>query len=79
MKLYLTKYALSSGIEEVTTDDDPNGYVRIKEHPFLSYKVGKDLFVEKRDAVNHANEMKIKKLKSLDKQIKKISAINFDA
>lgn len=79
VKIYVTKYALTSGITEhkaklinsdsvaVVTNKCGNQYFR-----------GKDFHLRWTDAIERAEEMRIEKLKSLDKQIRKISSINFN-
>lgn len=82
MKIWNTKYALTTGITEHEAEVGENenrALVRKTESShFDMYLSGKDWHKTKEAAIARANEMKIKKLQSLDKQIKKISAIEFD-
>lgn len=82
MKIWNTKYCLTDGITE---HEVVNGYtadmVTIPKTDD-SYKVhlhgeGKEWHRSRESAVSRANEIKIRKLQSLDKQVKKISAIEF--
>lgn len=76
MKVFLTKYALTKGIHIVDAEKTDSGYWRVEGH-YQLYGIN-ECFVIFDDAIAKAEEMKIKKLQSLDKQIKKISALNFD-
>lgn len=75
MKVFVTKYALSSGIQEVEGDTTPHGYFNPHGRYGL-YSKG-EWFESKQDAIENAEERRIKKLQSLDKQVKKISALKF--
>lgn len=77
-KVYVTKNALTKGVEyiEVCETSSP-------EYVYENIKWGRDFhkndwFENKEDAIKDAEERRIKKLKSLDKQIKKISALKFE-
>lgn len=79
-KVYITKYALTYGVFTVEGElFDDGRAVRFKrgEGYFQEYAHGKDFQLTEKDALDRAEEMRIAKLKSLDKQIKKVSAINF--
>jgi hypothetical protein len=77
---YLTKYALTEGIKEVTArnygDDGtyvyPEGYTS-----WFSFKLGRDVFESRADAVKAAEAMRIKKIASLRKQIAKLEKLSF--
>ncbi len=77
MKVYITKYALTGGILE------KEGYI-VKDNDRMVAIDGYNYYhkpfwhITKEDAIKHAEEMRIKKLQSLDKQIKKISKIKFE-
>lgn len=77
MKAYITKYALTRGILIKDGEISDSGYFRV-EGDYNSYGGG-EYFIRKNHAVENAEERRIKKLKSLDKQIKKLSDINFNA
>lgn len=80
-KVYITKYALTYGIFSVEGSLSADGTaVRYKrEGGYLSEIAhGQDFQLTEEDALARAEEMRIAKLKSLDKQIKKVSAIKFD-
>ena len=79
---YLTKYALTKGIEKVWGEAysppmSENKYVRVRGLYSTHYRLGTDAHETYEDAVKKANEMKISKLQSLDRQIKKISKLEF--
>ena len=81
MEIYVTKYALTTGIikhdAEVTNDmavvHEPNSF------GMYFHGEGKDWHKTKESALERAEEMRIRKLQSLDKQTKKISAMIFEA
>lgn len=80
-KVFLTKYALSSGIEEVElirefkVDNMKFVYVKDKHG---SYKIGSEAFFTKEDAIKQAEIMRLKKIESLKKQIKKLENLKFE-
>lgn len=78
MKAWVTKWALSSGIIEVDGEITSSGCLRYKSGEFTGYVFGNDFHQTKESAIARAEEMRIRKLKSLDKQIKKVSALKFD-
>ena len=78
VKIYVTKYALSSGIFEVmATIKDGMASCR-REGRFQEFFSGTSFHYTKDHALAEAEEMRIRKLKSLDKQAKKISALKFE-
>ncbi|EOG6122134.1 hypothetical protein ACLF4E_004345 [Cronobacter malonaticus] len=80
-KIYITKYALTSGIFTAEADVDTEKRMasfRASESGFLQFYHGDDFHFNEEASLARAEEMRIKKLKSLDKQIKKISAIKFE-
>lgn len=78
-KVYITKYALSTGIEKINTelcesDIDNRYYVQIA---YNKYYIGIDAFTVESQAIEKAEEMRIKKIASLKKQIEKLEKLNF--
>ena len=75
---YLTKYALTQGIEEVKTDDTPNehGYFNVAGH-YFSFRLGKDLCETVPDAIKRAEQMRTAKIASLKKSIAKLEQMEF--
>lgn len=81
MKIFVTKYALSIGIEEVSHDVDdfksPKKYLYYKrsslESSILVSK--KHVFTSREDAIKAAQKMKDKKIASLEKQLKLVKEI----
>lgn len=76
-KIFVTKYALSSGIFECEAEIEGGMATYRGEDTYKEYFHGKNWHSSLEAAVERAEEMRIKKLKSLDKQMKKISAIDF--
>jgi len=76
--LWLTKYALTDGIEEETArGDGHDDYVFVSGRLWSSYKLGRDVHLTREDAVRAAEAMRKKKIASLRKQIEKMEALTF--
>lgn len=75
--MFITKYALSSGILEL--DGKVNGeYFRPSDLKFKYHLFHvRECFETREEAITDCEERRIKKLQSLDKQTKKISALKF--
>jgi len=79
MKLYLSKYALTGAIEEVTLQpkhgEDPGvlpddgAYVRCVERSWSLFQLGKGIHRTREGAIAAAETKRAKKLKSLQKQM----------
>ena len=78
MKVFITRYALTSGIFSIEAQikRDMAFYKRSSRH-FTEHAVKNEWFVCEEQAIERAEEMRIAKLKSLDKQIKKYSSMIF--
>jgi hypothetical protein len=82
MKIWVTKHCFTAGITEHDAEELESGMVVVRRDApncldQYYHGEGRDWHKTRESAVNRAREMKIKKLQSLDKQIKKISAIEF--
>lgn len=81
MKIWNTKYCLTDGVTEheagLCESDNMVVIKTDKSFPVYLHGEGREWHRSLESAITRANEIKIKKLKSLDKQIKKISAIEF--
>lgn len=78
-KVYITKYALSKGIEKVDTELYKSAisneyYTR---EGYNCYFIGRDAFTIESQAIDKAEEMRVKKIASLKKQIEKLEKLNF--
>ncbi|PLR48663.1 hypothetical protein CYR40_05725 [Chimaeribacter arupi] len=81
VKIYVTKYALTSGIfatEAVVDEEKRMASYKLPESYFAECVHGKDFHLTKEEALSRAEEMRIKKLQSLDKKTKQVSSIKFD-
>ena len=80
MKVWISKYALTVGVFEVDGEVTRNGGIAFTppEGGLRQYYYGNDWHDTKDAAVARAEDMRIRKLKSLDAQIKKVSALKFD-
>lgn len=84
-KVYVTKYALTKGIQEmvmnvVNSDFDDNIYYARKRCRFelISFRIGIEAFLTKEEAIKKAEDMRDKKIKSLKKQIEKLDKLKFE-
>lgn len=79
---YLAKYALSGGKIEVTTGElsasSPEWVVAKRGGWWSTFKLGRDIFRTREEAIAGANELRKKKIASLQKQIKKLSEMVFE-
>lgn len=76
--VYITKYALTTGVYSAEADVKDDMAVQLaKGSLHAQYFHGKDWHLTEDEALDRAEEMCIAKLKSLDKQMKKISALKF--
>lgn len=79
MKVFVTKYALTTGIEvkEVDHPTPDLPYVNTKEYYFQQFILGKNAFHTYADAVIAARGMRNKKQASLQKQLNKVRGLIF--
>ncbi len=83
IKIWVTKYALTSGIFEAMAEVEKNlkGLARIpknyKTSESAQYFDVNDWHLSEKEAFKRAEEMKVKKIVSLEKQVKKIKSLNF--
>ncbi|WP_313677091.1 hypothetical protein [Pantoea vagans] len=77
---YITKYALTFGIYSTKGEVHDDTFVQKAREigEFDQYFHGNEWHLSKEEALAHAEEMRIRKLKSLDKQAKKISQLKFN-
>lgn len=76
VKAFITKYALTKGIYEAEGELKDGRLTLSDRWQWTSFYKG-EFFFTREEAVANAEERRIKKLQSLDKQAKKISAIKF--
>jgi len=79
MRVYITKYALTKGIQEYEVPViDPNEYhVSINCITYHQLVFKPDWHTDKEEALIQAELMRFKKISSLSKQIKKIRNLKF--
>lgn len=80
MKVWVTKYALTSGITEHEVEINHNissDMVTDKSGSYPCSFHGKEWWRTKSNAVDYANDMRKKKIASLKKQIKRLEALEF--
>ncbi|MEE9459652.1 MAG: hypothetical protein V3V84_07815 [Candidatus Bathyarchaeia archaeon] len=82
MKIWNTKYCLTDGITEHDVEETDSNIVTIMKaktrYSTHLHGEGKEWHKSLEGAASRANEIKIKKLQSLAKSMKRISAIKFD-
>ena len=82
MKVWITKYALKDGItkENAEQNDWLKEYGAVSVERFChAFILGRDAFEDRNSAIAKAEEMRMKKIASLKKQIAKLEALKFDA
>lgn len=78
MKMYVSKYALSSGIQEVEGSahyNDSNYFVT--PNGFNAYRIGTDAFLTLPEAQEAAEKARVRKIKALENQIAKLQKLSF--
>lgn len=79
MRIYVTKYALAQGIFEIDAEI-VDGYARQLPRGEIGLFLKRSEYATTyAEAVAQAEKKRIAKLKSLEKQMKKIGAIRFEA
>lgn len=76
--IYITKYALTKGIVKAEAEllsDNMAKWIK-KGNPYSSYLHGDDFHTSLSEAIKKASDMAVRKRKSLEKQIEKISKID---
>lgn len=77
-KVFITKYALTKGIEEVEMEvrlDTRSCYGRYNGYISLFYN--NEFHLTKEDALRDAEKRRVKKIESLKKQIEKLECLSF--
>lgn len=77
-KFYITKYALTNGIEHKEAEECGDNMIRTKEEwPQYHHKEGRDWHRTMEDAALRAEKMREAKILSLKKAIKKMESLKF--
>lgn len=79
-KVYITKNALLCGITEKDSYRESTldkSLIFVKGN-YTPYKIGKDAFFDKEDAIKNAYERRDKKVAELKKQIEKFEKLKFE-
>lgn len=80
-KVFITKYALTTGIKEVELEiiksDFTNSSDYVRDGSYTFFYIGKDAFLSKEDATKKAEDMRKKKISSLKKQLEKLEKMKF--
>ncbi len=84
MKVWITKYALTSGIQQVSDaeiDEDGNAEVPWANSPFdgKSFVRAVDVHMDPIAAQARARQMRDAKIKSLERQIARLNSLTFEA
>jgi hypothetical protein len=78
MKVFITKHALTHGIEEVDGDIDGTMITYTSPAGYSGYYHRNDWHLSREDAVEKANKMRIAKIASHRRSIKKLEGLKFD-
>lgn len=76
--IYITKYALTDGIlvrEGEPTHTEGGYFYKYEPGALTSSIYGKDVYLAPEPALKRAEEMRVKKIASLEKQIKKLQTL----
>lgn len=79
-KVFITKYALTVGIKEIETDIIRGRFENreyVIDDSYSYFRIGENAFTYKSEALKKAEEMKIRKIASLRKQIEKLEKLSF--
>lgn len=71
-KVYLVKYALSDGISRQVVSgnrDISDDFLQLEGYSCSLFKIGRDVFIEPHKAIEAAEKMRAKKIKSIEKQL----------
>jgi hypothetical protein len=75
MKKFITKYALTQGIEEKEGECSSSGYFYVKGE-YTGYSPS-EYFDTLKDAKENAENLRLKKIESLQKQLDKLNKMSF--
>ena len=74
---YLTKYALTNGVEEICGRCDGKYVPYASGYMVSFFLLGRDIFRNREDAVRQAEAMRMKKIASLKKTLAKLEKMTF--
>lgn len=80
IKVWITKYALTQGIIETEAKRcaSVNEDMIETKNLGLFHGEGREWHLTKEEAIKRANEMRIKKIASIEKQLDKLKSLKFD-
>lgn len=77
MEMWISKYALTAGIEKADGKVSDSGYFHKSSGYWTGFKVGRDAHATLEDANAAAEAARVKKIKSLKKQIEALEKLQF--
>lgn len=77
MEMWISKYALTAGIEKADGELSDTGYFYRSSGYWPSFKVGRDAHATLEEANASAEAARVKKIKSLKKQIEALEKLQF--
>ncbi len=79
MKVWITKYALTKGLyeEEIEPPRAGSDYVYTKGPYRVQFRLGKDAFVDRKQAVKEADRLRRNKINSLKRQVQSLTEMTF--
>lgn len=78
LKAWITKYAITKGILEKEVEDCKDSMVEESDNHFPTYYHGTDWHTDKQSAIAKAEEMRLRKIASLKRQIEKLKNMKFE-
>jgi hypothetical protein len=79
VRIWSAKKALTDGVQEVEADQSlTDGRYFYTDNKWTRHKIGRDCFFSRKEAVERAEKMRLKKIESLEKQLLKLRAMRFE-
>jgi hypothetical protein len=76
-KYWLSKYALSKGIFEIEGEEGRYGIRQVGSFHSL-FRLGRDVHIERSDALKAAETMRVRKIASVKKQLSRLEKMSFE-
>lgn len=76
-KVFITRHALTAGIQEYEAVDITDTMASVKVRGFTNYYHGEDWHLDRAAAVARAEEMRTRKVASVEKQLARLKATAF--
>ena len=80
LTVYISKYALTQGVfklDACISPECPDTAVNVADRGFAVHGRGKNWHLTRADALKAAEELRLRKIKALERQLKKLKGIRF--